>query len=111
MKDAQTAAASAASLRVVVDDVARIPCDPAPLPVWTPPDRPAEADYQLFGKLQTDRLLVCDGKRRMAVAAGDFFNVQADWYQSQIKPRYWWQRVPKAKPIETTIDEILAKTP
>ncbi len=98
-------------MRVEIDDVAREPCAAAQLPVWTPPDRPAEADYQLFAKLQTDFLLVCDGKRRIAVAAGDFFNVQADDYQAQLRAQRWWERRKKAKPLGLTIDDILARTP
>lgn len=94
---------------MVQEPLVREPCVPAPLPPRQPP--PGEPEYQVFGIEQTTALEICDGKRRLAVAASDFFNVQADYYQKQLEPRRWWQRRPKAPPLELTIDQILERTP
>ena len=89
--------------------LAREPCVPADLPRHEP--QPGEPEYQVFGAEQTTALIRCDDKRRLAVAAGDLFNVYADAYQAALKPRHWWQRHPKAPKVGSTIDEILARTP
>jgi hypothetical protein len=113
IKDTQSVAASAASLRVKQDPYVRESCfvDAAPLPAWTPPEQPDEAAWQAFGVRQTAALDICNGKRRLAVATGDLHNVYAEAYQKALAPRPWWRGKPKMPAVSTTIDEILARTP
>ncbi len=106
-------AANAASLRVRQDPYVRVSCfeDAPPLPVWTPPEQPDERAWQSFSVLSSAALVICDGKRRLAVATGDLTNVYADAYQKALAARPWWKGKPKMPKVTTTIDEILARTP
>ena len=95
---------------MTIPEIAREPCLAAPLPPM-PAD---ERDYQVFGVNQTGALQNCDDKRRLAVAAGDLFNENADRLQKRLEPPSFWERVtgrekaPKPVPL-LTIEDILAQ--
>lgn len=77
-------AATAASLKVEVPELARERCLPAPLP---PPPNPSEAEKDAFAVLQTGALENCDTKRALAVAAADHHNQWVERMADDIRPR------------------------
>lgn len=90
MREVQTVAASAASLKVDVPPTVREPCAAAPLPRQP---RPGEAEYQVFGVRQTTKLEQCEGKRALGVAAMDLHNAYVDRLLTELRPPTLWERV------------------
>ncbi|MDP3495274.1 MAG: hypothetical protein Q8R82_19355 [Hyphomonadaceae bacterium] len=91
-----------------IPPLSREPCEGADLP---PPPNPTEADWQVFGRLQTGQLDICDRKRALAVAAGDLSNLYGERLTDALRPPEGWERVfgkHQSKPPKPTLEELLA---
>lgn len=82
--------ATAANLKVEMPATARTPCEGAQLPA---PPKPTEPDYQVFGLQMVGKLDICDGKRALAVEAGDMHNRFVDKLAESLNPPSLWDRV------------------
>ena len=89
-REVQTVAASAASLKTDVPQLAREKCEGAELP---PRVKAGEADYQIFGMRQTAKLEQCEFKRALGVEASDLHNQYVEKLVQTLSPKPWWQRL------------------
>ena len=90
MREIQSVAATAASLKVDTPPLAKEVCQGAPLPKGPAPSEP---DYQVFGILQTGMLEICDTKRALAVQAAELHNTQVDALKNELRPLSFWERL------------------